>query len=46
MNVKYSGIIKTMWFLGMYTPLLPLINIPGFIGIFLSYWMEKVKKIN
>lgn len=47
MSVKYAHVIKTMWFIGFYTPLLPLISISGIVGLILTYWMDKVYfKIN
>lgn len=42
MSDRYSDIIKSMWFVFMYAPLIPLVTILFMIGLILFYWIDKV----
>jgi hypothetical protein len=39
---KYSFVLRTLWFCGFYGALVPIIFSVSFLGLILSYWVERV----
>ena len=42
MSDRYSDLLKTMWFVFMYSSLIPLVNVLFMFGMICFYWIDKV----